>query len=387
VKEALVINTRSLEEQVVLNAIKNPFSFFGDTEVDSIQSERGPSLLSAISLPVTLVAYRSQQGFCSGVVKIKDKKKLIEYLVHHAYESRSEDGTYFRKGNRHIVLTESSVQICLGSQRPPSLELESVTYQKKGDKLFDALAASSSDIAYVGADQEGLQVDIEGNSILVSGIYEIDALLPSVASIEDESLGVLAARFDLDKLSNLIGPDALQQFSDFTKLEPDSLFAHWDGSISGALADFSMTQDTIVTYEYDADFNQIEVKEVKENMRPDFIIDMGIDSLGLDYMKRKKAVVEESGQQILAIMPLVTTYVKQEKVRLRFFTSGPDYNLQHTDLKLQTRLNLESIASEELPQFLSVIQSLDISIDNDNVIAGEIQMRGSRGALASLMGR
>jgi len=386
VEEALVINTRSLEEQVILDVVRHPFSFFGETERDST-TDKGPSLLSAVSLPTAIVAYKSGQNFCSGVVKIKDREKLMDYISHHGYTPQDENESYFKNGERHIMLYHSSVQICFGKEKPPILEIESISYQKKGDTLFDALEASSADFTYVGSEEKSLDVDIEGNTIRIHGRYNLEALLPSAATIPDDGLGVLSARLDLDKLADLTGPDALEKFSDFTKLQTDSLFSYWDGRLSGTLSDFSMAQDTITTYEYDDDFNQVEVKEIKESIQPDFAIVMGMDSSGYNYMKRKKAVVEESGRQILAIMPLVTTYVDSGKDGLLMYTSTPSSTLDSSDYKLQARLNLENIRSEELPQVLRLLDSFDLSIDNDDQVKGELKLRGGRGVLAALMGR
>lgn len=80
----------------------------------------------------------------------------------------------------------------------------------------------------------------------------------------------------------------------------------WNGQFMALAQDFYTKIDSSVTYDYDDDFNPIEVIKTEEQMVPELYINTGLSSNAYNYMISKKAIVNQNEINILAVFPLVS---------------------------------------------------------------------------------
>ena len=113
---------------------------------------------------------------------------------------------------------------------------------------------------------------------------------------------------------------------------------------------------------------------------------------GVAYMKRQNAIVEEKGKNILAIMPLVTTYCEQQKDVLQLFTDGTRTSeLEESEQKMNLSLTVDKYlkdSQQEAPtwnKYLKNLSALDVSISNDDKVKAEILFQNDRNALVTLL--
>ena len=192
---------------------------------------------------------------------------------------------------------------------------------------------------------------------------------------------------DVDQLETFLRDKWIDQFADFTKLEIDSLKTYWDGRINASFQGFETSSDTIKTFEYDDDFNKVEVEEVIEIQNPNYSVQLGMGQDGFEYLKRKKAVVEENDLDVLAIMPLAKTYCLSENEGLTFYTNTSEMDLEKSQSKLELFISIQALRGsllEEIP-ILKGFNSINLKILNDNEVEGKIEVKGDRNAIVALM--
>jgi len=187
-----------------------------------------------------------------------------------------------------------------------------------------------------------------------------------------------------------IGKDTKAKFSDFTKLNTDSIQHYWDGSLHSTLNGFATLSDTIKTYEYDDDFNKIEVQKVEESIAPDYAIHLGIDTSGVQYLKQKNAIVKEEGKDVLAIMPLVKTYCAVNDGGLSMYTDSENIELDAKNTKLKAYLNvgelMDKSKSFDFFAYLKGVNAIKCDIDSKNNTAIKVSMSNDRNSIVQLVG-
>ena len=405
----VLVKVRNLERHILHDVVTHPMSYFGSDdkiEKDSLLESEPEgeddgiaiSLTDCISIPKALVFYRSSDQWFSSKIKIKDKSKLEKYLTYRDFSKIAQGKSVtYSSGQRHVFINDGTVQLSYG---PVGIKIEELAYEendflKKGDVLFDALthsmSGSTSDAIYVDSKDQNLDFSFNSGSINIDGNYHIAALQPSTTVVQSSGIGALSAAFDIAELKALLSADQIEKFTNFTKLQIDSLQQHWDGSINAALQGFSMSSDTIKTYEYDDDFNKVEVQKVEQVLAPNYMIQLGMSLEGVAYMKRKNAIVEEDGMNVLAIMPLAKTFATSSDNKLNLFTNEQELSLGTSDDKLLGFMDVQKfISSAEdgamlLPGQLSSINDIRFSISNDDEVKVEVTFKSRRNSLAALI--
>ena len=119
---------------------------------------------------------------------------------------------------------------------------------------------------------------------------------------------------------------------------------------------------------------------------------MGMDAAGTTYMKEKNAIVEKDGQEVLAIMPLVTTYCREENETLFLYTETTDKEQQLVSSDSKFTMSLEvarflDSAKDNPPswhKYLEGISDIDFEVSNEDKIAGKVIFEDKRNAIVSL---
>lgn len=405
---AVMINARNIERHFLHDVLSNPMSYLRsdmkDAEIDQPKIDIKPTpkkpntpsinLLDCIEVPKFALMYREKDSWKSSPITIKDKAKLSAYLKQNEFE-QLDDQTVYAKGSNHIVINQNNVYVIHSERTPTITELtgSDIEYLEHGNIMFEALLKGKSDMVY--ADQAGQYVDLnfDSGAIVIAGQYDFEILKPSTNVLAAPLMGEISAVFDVAVLNTLLSNDQKSKWRDYSKLNLDSLEQSWDGSLNAALQDFVVVADTVITFDYDDDFNKVEKKTVKNTTVADFGIEMGMDTVGFKYLMRKKAIVTENGQQVLAIMPLVKTYCQLESNRLKLNSSPRDLKTTPSESKLKISLDAESIMSSQgdltaiIPTKMARnIRKFEGSISNDNQIRARLEIGDQRNALVGLIG-
>lgn len=404
------VKVRSLERYFLHDVVLRPKSYFS-SKPDSLkqkeksdQSSSEPStkyqqkvrLMDCVSLPKSLLLYRVDSIWYSSDLKIKDAVKLEQFLTDNNFKSNgSGDEKIYIKKNQKILVDQEIMKVAYKTELGTGLDFntsEKSDFLSKGDQLFDATHSSQNDIYFVDNKGQFLNINFQSGVINIDGNYNLTTLKPSAKESSTKGIGSLSAQLDFPKFIELLSDNQKNKFSNFTKLNLDSLSGHINGELSTVLTDFSTSIDTITTYDYDDDFNKIEIKDIKESLEPSYSLLLGMDDEGIAYMKRQNAIVEQDGKDVLAIMPLVTTYSKQYQDALYLYTSDQDITeIQTTtsDAKFNFSFDvsqfLDKNKSDRDNKYLEDIDSMFLTIDNENNIEGKIAFRDKRNGLVTLI--
>ena len=403
---AVLINARNIEKHFLHDVLTNPMSYLRSddrpandekTKAPKAPTAKNskpspPSLLECIQVPKFALLYNQKGSWTSSQISIKDKEKLITYLNLNGYKSANNDNVY-SKDNINVVLDAGKLQLIYSSEKVPSTNITKSNneFLEHGNEMFEALLAGDSDMVYADQNGQHINLSFDSGTINIDGLYEFDILKPSTRVLADKSMGEISALLDVEALSNQLSTSQKKAFSNYSKLNLDSLALTWNGSVNAALHDFSTTVDTVVTFDYDDDFNKVEKRTVSSSTVADFGIMMGMDSIGMNYLKRKKAIVPENGKDVLAIMPLVKTYCQQEEGNLKLFSSSKHVETKLSDQKLNLSIDAAGITSSKADlasmgnaAIFKNIKKISGSISNENIISIRIATEGDRNALIQL---
>lgn len=417
----ILVNARNLEHHFLLDAISNPSAYFTkkkDVVVDSVNleetievtEETKVSLADCLSMPAYVLVYKSGSNtgsWHSNLVQVKDVSKLEMYLLENGFkgdwgnglENGLEDADrsttkMFRKGAQVVSLIDERARFSYLADTEVAVAYaeEGGGYMSQGDQMFDMMMASSDDMIFVDKNGQQASLNFRDGVVEIDGYYDLPQLQQLIDTPSGDAIGQFSANFEVSSLIGTLTQGQRQQFTNFTKLQLDSLSQHWDGSIQAVLTDMVGVSDTITSYEYDDDFNQVEIQKIKTSLSPSYTMQMGISPEGISYMKRKNAIVADQGQNVLAIMPLVKTYAKSIDGGLSLYTVSDQLTTTASSDKLNLSLDVAKYKSAAagsnlaLDGMVEAIKSIRLHIGTDNKIEGRIDVDGERNALISLIG-
>lgn len=408
--EAVVlINARNLEQHLVHDVLLHPLSYLSreqrtvkDTLIEGASSDEEDKLQSDLfenfALPKSFLFYRIDDPeihWISSKIKVKNVVKLTEYLEAKHFSTSDQTGPNFYKNGRwsvHLMEGHTQLAYCINPSYIPLLSDTKTEYMSKGDALYDAISTATGDAVYSDISDQQLEANFRAGAIHIDGTYDFKALQGSAITVNTEdNMIALSALFNVPELIRAFSDEQQAAFVNFTKLDLDSIRQHWNGSLHGALHSFDIRSDTIKTYEYDDDFNKIEVAKVEEVITPGYSIQLGMAPTGISYMKDKKAIVEEDGQEVLAIMPLSKTYCAMQGNDLQMFTHQPNLVFSENTAKLILQIDMGRLMQESpgsisvLPAMFSSVNQIKFRIENDNRVEGRVSLDGHRNALAELI--
>ncbi len=114
-------------------------------------------------------------------------------------------------------------------------------------------------------------------------------------------------------LLGLISDNFKTKIYSTTNLHPDSLLLTENEKYSLIVSEFTTKMDTIITYEYDDDFNPIEQKKLEEVTEPSLALEIKTDAATRieNYCKQSgTTALADNNQLQFTALPLVTSYLR-----------------------------------------------------------------------------
>ena len=333
-----------------------------------------PRLTEFIKWPKSFLLYRigEKWNWKSSPLSVKDTTSLIAYLNHNDYNENG-DGIY-SNDNKHVVLRDKKISVVIGDLSVIETSEDKSAYLASGNPLFDSIDNSNSEASYVDALGNNLDFTFDKGSIQLSGNYNLDFLESSTSSPTGDNVGHLSMQLNLENLLKDLDNNYQDKFSNFTKLKVDSLAHFMNGEIQANFHDLMVKVDTIVTYDYDDDFNKVEIKKVEKNLQPSYSMSIGLSPEGEQYMRRQKAIVSQDGQDILAIMPLVKTFCDYDSTNLYLYTDNHRIELEDSNSKLELSFNAGMSNAKGWGKRMKEVNDVSITISSENDIRGVINL-------------
>ncbi len=357
------VNLRKVEYAVVKSYLKDPFSYFdfktpSKKQKDSLKEGKKVSLYSAISIPVNIFFYTNKEEFkgvfISSFFKVKNRLNLASFFKEKKYVKKEKKAiTIYEKESHFFALHKNDLVFVYKREPADVVKLTenifaNTLFMKEEDPLMKRMKKSKSDLTLATLENDFLELDISNESLRFSGSLgdKFNWFLPYKAE-QPKELGIanISGKFNTLFLSQKLKQNQKDKIKKLTTLSMDSILKKWNGDLTFNLSSFSTKTDTIVTYEYDDDFNKIEKRAIEKRVIPDLDLTTSKGTL-ISYLKEKEVVKKVQGEEIVTIIPFFKVLVNNTNDDLFFYTKEQGKRIIGARGKFMFYFNVETYMKE-----------------------------------------
>ena len=339
---ALKIGVQEIKETLVLDALTAPGYYldkasFKDSD-DKEKSEKGINIL-----PYSIIFYTVPEvkNTFFGTFLISDTDAFEVYIVQELAKKEASIEYLENEGYRFVKIDKSKLALAWNSEKlvvafSPELSgnaLQKVfkdvltdgkTIDDKDNALIKALADSNDHLVFV-QDKSSVAINFEDGKAVVAG--SIRTLVPQKfqPEVTTEALTEpsLQLYFDANFENTANKKEWINRLTDisfFTKndLNVSEVLDRTNGFFSLSITGNITQVDTVITYEYDDNFEKVETRSLQEKQVPKTHINLGGENESLkDYLRSKNAV---NAKGIFELFPLYQIHVKDDSMNTVFDT-------------------------------------------------------------------
>ncbi|QCX02007.1 hypothetical protein FGM00_18505 [Aggregatimonas sangjinii] len=339
---AIKIGIHDIKETLILDALAAPLFYYEQTKFSKSDDEDAPDKGIDLS-PYNLVLFTVPdiENTFFGTLEIKDSKSFEAYIAKELEkksatvdETPNSDYQFAKIEKSKIILAWNTEQLVFAlalDQKPESFHsifkdvlTDGKTISDGDHSLITALADHDNHVIFANS-SGNITLDFEDGKALIAGNILTDNPQRfqseiSIDSIPDTSFMMyLDANFE-NALNKEKVVNVLESVSFFQKnaLNVSELANRTNGFLSLAIAGTTKQLDTVITYDYDDNFEKVEELSLQERQVPKAHITLGGENQSLkDYLIAQKAI-DTNG--IFKPFPLYTLYVKEGSMNTVFDT-------------------------------------------------------------------
>lgn len=250
----ILVDVKKLARQSIFHFVTNPSEWFTGSENKKVlTSIRNSGLKIPDYLQIIHVKNTKLLHFYT-VVDIKDHQKLTAFLKENRFKVLESDR--FQKENLYFIIVDDQ---CIITNSVSSLDnIENSIHQTsifQANRFIDNSVASVSYIS--GQKIQNFGIDLSEDEIEIRNTSNISGFITLIKklSIQNHAVDIELNKKNVKIFSQL-----------FTKDLTDS------AQISGVkiAAKFELVNDTIITYGFDDNFDETEIKTVQKILQPNF---------------------------------------------------------------------------------------------------------------------
>lgn len=349
-ESVLKIGVHDIKKTLVLDALSSPMYYwenakFSDGKKDNDTIEKPETGIDL--LPYSLVFYtmKNVKNTFFTTYKLDDseafEKYIAEYLKDKNITISQNEYKYAIDQKSKLLLAWNKEKLAIAFSANLSFEnckqvfddvlLENKVILDKENAYLKKLSAADSHITYLNNNSEINLNFKEGKAILTGLIYsKTPKLFKKEIKYNATPNASMQLYFDAN-FSNKENKETvaavLNDWSFFKKnnIDVSTLTNTMDGVFSMAVKGTTMQSDTIVTYEYDDNFEKIETKAVQEKKAPVIVLNVGSDKKLNSYLLEQGAIENE----ILKAIPYYIFYTKEDSLNSVFSTVKNEIAIQH----------------------------------------------------------
>ncbi|MBL3658849.1 hypothetical protein [Fulvivirga sediminis] len=295
-------NIDQLFKKLLFNSLTNPKYYYQSSSdsTDTDDETEDPSFVIPANVFVYNLGATPNTFYTSLHIKdstgiqafLKKKLSIDQYL-------EEDNFTYGFTDNHQlqVIYNEDRAFLSLSIDRQNvKSELKDLLFNLKpmdrNTPIITALRDADSDISLLGESNE-LNVDFNTGEVIISGLTSFNKYLktPNQASVKQplDSLGLHAwlSATPTDAL------DTLFTINHIT-LSGDTLRTYYHNAIDFQIAETTLQSDTIITYDYNDDFEKVEQKEIKTSKVPGICIAIKCDSDAMQRYLKNKGILDNA---------------------------------------------------------------------------------------------
>ncbi|MGF1559859.1 MAG: hypothetical protein ACFCUL_12295 [Flavobacteriaceae bacterium] len=297
---AIKLQVDGLLKDMALNALGYPSYYLEGSKVSSDNEKDG--LKRGFRLPANIFAYgvKGQPNAIFTRLPLADSSHFKAFVSHHlklTAFTQHQKYTVGHSDNQHIqVLFNHKLAVITYFIKNPDQKLaEQVFFEnqfiQKEDTLLARLKSSKNHLTFI-QDQKNITFHFGNGEIKMQGN------LPIHADWEVQEK-VNAPQFDPESALTFYSMGKVKKGANLNtflpkikfNLEADSLIRHFKGGIGIQVGKPVVQQDSVITYEYDDDFEKVALPTVQESKVPsvEITIDSDADKL-MRYLKGNNAL-------------------------------------------------------------------------------------------------
>ncbi len=389
------LNIREIEYNILLSFLKYPLSQLDFKKSSNTKEEKKTRLLNEVEVPASLFLYTNTREFKDFFISspIVVKQNFKEALKEEGFvvENISKT-TVYSKGILSCVAKDGSLQVLLKKHKKAQVSSEVLAalthenYFSENDVIFKQIKSSKQPIAISTLQGDFFELVVDGGNLRVQGKLseENNLFKPFKAVSVASSIVSVSGKLHTEILTGRLGVGFKEKFKKLTTLSLDSVTHKWNGIVEGSLTSFIEKSDTIVTYEYDDDFNKIEKKEVQNTITPEVTLELQGEDL-CNYLKEKEVIKRIENEDLLILMPLFTTYSFCEENGLKFTSVKRQKLAKETDgsNKFYFLFNVADYQQKDRGiysfqnKYLDKIKTIQLSVANNNKLEGTLELQNN----------
>ncbi len=398
------IGLHDLQKTLFFDALVSPRYYWKNAKISKDKKEKDSldAMDKGINLmPYSLVLYtvKNVKNTLFTTFKIDDpalfeifSKQYFKELntsinnANYQHATNEKAKLIFAWNDKHLVVALSpkgSFEAC--KEVFDEILLQNKVIKDDDQAIIKQLSATNDHITFIHGDSK-VTLNFNDGQAILEGLLYTDAPKTfanqiSYNTIPDASFQLyFDANFAQEKNREWV-ISALEDISFFDKnnLDITTLVAKSKGNLSISIKGTTQQTDTIITYEYDDNFEKVETKATQEKRVPVICIDMGAEAGLNTYLKEQGAL--EKG--ILKAIPYYTFYADKDSANTAFSTLKGEqlsqkktgsylFNLETNFAALQKDLQIP-----KADKLVELLRSLRITaqqtIGNKVVVKGRIE--------------
>lgn len=395
------VNLRQIENHLLFDFLSNPITYLKPRKrKDSLKKPR-TSLTKGINIPTNILFYTNsdalKDNWFSSVVNVNDKEKLSRFLENKKFIKTTEkDAVFYTKANVVLAIKNEQLIIALRADQQDINRLMVSLFNTKDFLTEDAAILkpfinSKSDIGFSLGD-DLLEANFNKGFFELQGILSSDMFTVNTNQIPEKSNVIsLSGKVNTDNpLFKQFIADKKDKFNEIIHLSLDSITDKWDGKFNMDIASIDQKTDTIISYEYDDDFNKVEIKSTQEKKIPTLGLILGQEnSSGLsDYFYSKNAIQIIENDTVLTAIPFfkflatdakdnLELRVNQKKIRPNSSLSSSKLNFYFNAEKyLENPLDIPLKADQE--KLLKLVKTTNLVWSENDYLSFKIELKDDR---------
>ena len=285
--------------------------------------------------------------------------------------------------NFTILFNEEYAAIALSTQVG---EFESIlkdilnekNFVKLGDSKFSDLKKSTDHLAYVDKDNDAA-INFENGEISFTNGFLSKEIMPATKAAHRQLNTTSAIGFWLNADFKTNAKQTLKLRD--TSLEQDSLVKYYKGYLDFEWLNTTQQIDSVITYDYNDDFEKVEKVTLKKRDIPNFVVNISSDAIGLkNYLSRQSIINRDSGIIDKSVFPLYKIFVGGDNKQLVFSTRKGNKVAETTELSndfFALNVNFPKLNKEinipVLSKYLEMLKQLNLS---GKVVSGTVKING-----------
>ncbi|RKF04889.1 hypothetical protein C8N26_0283 [Tenacibaculum lutimaris] len=391
----IYINLREIEYNILTSFLKYPFSQLDFKKQSAAKKEEQRSLLDEIEIPSSVFLYTNQQEFKGFLIssKISVKNNFAEVLKEKGFKEEKSDGVIiYDKQQITCVVSDKEAQVIYKVNKNDKVSHELIKALNKRDyfsedaEIFAKSKKHKSPITFTTAKGDFFKVLVDKGQLNIDGqLNEAnDIFLPFKTGFDTNGIAIISGKLNTKKLTKILPENTSEKFRKFTTLSLDSIAAKWNGTMDFQLSSFVEKSDTIITYEYDDDFNKVAKKEIQNSITPNIIFNLEGEGL-CEYLYKKEVIKQVGGNEVLTLIPLFTTYSFCDKDKLQISSQKqPVLNeMKKLEDKFYFSFNVAQYQAKDRGiysfknKYLDKVEVLQLSVANNNQLKGTIKLNNT----------